>query len=182
MTDKKASVWQRFAAAKAAMPAPIKDTKGYGYQYATLSQVRSIVLPPLIANELDAIQYQADGTLFTLIIDTTTGEPLLKDTRSLGEGNDQQRGSSETYQRRYALLTVCGLAPEDDDGAAAKDAPQEATDPLMDAKQRLWTAIKAYAKQYGGDAKSISDDAHRRQDYQETVEWYSMVAEEYENA
>lgn len=35
----------------------------------------------------------------------------------------QGYGSALTYARRYSLITACGIAPEDDDGNAAK-APQ----------------------------------------------------------
>lgn len=183
MTDKKMNVWQRFAAAKAAMPAPVKDTKGYGYQYATLAQVRSIVMPALIAQDLDAVQYQELGLLYTLVIDGETGAAIITDTRLLGEGDDQQRGSSETYQRRYALLTVCGLAPEDDDGQAAKGAPpQGGLDALGAAKLRAGRAINAYALANGGDAKAIAASAKERDDYEETPEWYDMIAKEYETA
>lgn len=110
----------RFAAAKAEMPAPKKDTAGYNYKYATLGQVREIVTKALSAHGLMEMQWQDSGSLFTQIVDIETGEAVVTDIRPLlQQGTDQQRGSSETYQRRYALLTVCGLAPEDDDGAAA---------------------------------------------------------------
>lgn len=36
----------------------------------------------------------------------------------------QGYGSALTYARRYALMTACGIAPEDDDGNAASKAPQ----------------------------------------------------------
>ena len=110
----------RFAKAKASMPAPKKDTDGYNYKYATLGQVRSIVCPALAAHGLADLQWMADGLLHTKVVDVGTGEDVVHDMRpTLQQGTDQQRGSSETYQRRYALLTVCGLAPEDDDGASA---------------------------------------------------------------
>lgn len=39
----------------------------------------------------------------------------------------QGYGSALTYARRYSLMTCCGIAPEDDDGAAAsKPAPKKA--------------------------------------------------------
>ena len=115
--------FKRFALAKASMPAPKKDTAGYNYKYATLGQVRGIVCPALHEHGLTDVQYMKNGMLFTEIADEETGDVVLTDVRpTLQHGTDQQRGSSETYQRRYALLTVCGLAPEDDDGAAANSA------------------------------------------------------------
>jgi len=42
--------------------------------------------------------------------------------------NDAQGyGSALTYARRYSLMAICGIAPEDDDGnAASKTAPKKA--------------------------------------------------------
>lgn len=199
MTDKM-NKWQRFAAAKDAMPSPIKDTKGYGYQYATLAQVRSIVVPALHEQGLDVIQNASgewhethrDGAKFssevryvlrTNIVDLETGEAFVSDARELlRDGTDQQRGSSETYQRRYALLTVCGLAPEDDDGASASNRPKSQDEALIKAKSRLWAAVQAYADKTDGDAKKLAEGTKARKDYEETADWYNLVAEEFETA
>ena len=117
---------ERFAAAKAAMPSPKKDTPGYNYSYATLDQVRGIVCPALEAYRLVDMQFMRNGLLHTAVLDVESGEVVVADVRpTLQQGTDQQRGSSETYQRRYALLTVCGLAPVDDDGAAASGREQQ---------------------------------------------------------
>ena len=114
--------WKRFADAKAEMPNPRKDTSAFSYQYATLDQVRAIVAPALHKHGLMDVQRMLSGELHTTIVDLESGETLVSDVRpTLQKGTDQQRGSSETYQRRYALLTVCGLAPVDDDGAAASN-------------------------------------------------------------
>lgn len=41
--------------------------------------------------------------------------------------NDAQGfASGSTYARRYSLMAVCGLAPEDDDGNAASNGPTRA--------------------------------------------------------
>ena len=174
--------WRRFAEAKAAMPAPVRDTNAYKYQYADLAQVRSIVVPALNEYGLDIIQTTSDSILTTTIIDMDTGNTLVLDARELlANGTDQARGSSETYQRRYAMLTVCGLAPEDDDGKAATDAAPK-SDALSASKQRLWNAVKSYAEKHGGDAKKLAEGAKSRKDYAETAEWYDMVAIEFETA
>ena len=38
-------------------------------------------------------------------------------------GDAQAVGSGQTYMRRYGLMSLCGLAPEDEDGQAARGAP-----------------------------------------------------------
>lgn len=51
----------------------------------------------------------------------------------------QGYGSALTYARRYSLMAACGIAPEDDDGNAAKgpkkafSAPHKPTDGAMDS-------------------------------------------------
>ena len=45
----------------------------------------------------------------------------------------QGYGSALTYARRYSLMTACGIAPEDDDGNAAKPPPRPA--PKLTADQ-----------------------------------------------
>lgn len=177
----------KYFAAKAAMPAPVKDTRAYNYQYATLSQVKEIVDKACAEHGIAYMQYQVAGMLMTKVVDAETGEEIVLDTRQLSDGNDQQRGSSETYQRRYALLTVFGLAPEDDDGKAASEprrAPQNAPsapDPLTEHKARLWAAVSAYAQQHGADPKALAEGCKKRSDYEETAKWYDLVAEEFES-
>ena len=174
------NVWKRFAEAKAAMPAPVRDTEAYKYSYADLAQVKSIIDGALHKQGFYAQQSMNNGSLTTKIIDTETGEAIATDDRYvLVEGTDQQRGSSETYQRRYALMTICGLAPEDDDGAAASQVTHK---DLTAAKKRLWDAVKAYAERSGGDADKLAAGCKDRSDYAETAEWYTLVAEEFETA
>ena len=58
------------------------------------------------------------------------------------KSDPQGYGSALTYARRYSLMTACGIAPEDDDGAAATNATrkQSAQPPAQD------TAPKARAQ------------------------------------
>ena len=52
----------------------------------------------------------------------------------LGKQDMQGFGSAMTYARRYGLMAMAGIAPEDDDGnAAAKSAPNKAQQGLQDA-------------------------------------------------
>jgi len=50
----------------------------------------------------------------------------------------QGYGSALTYARRYSLMTASGIAPEDDDGnAAAKRPAQPASEPNVNAIEKL---------------------------------------------
>jgi hypothetical protein len=72
------------------------------------------------------------------------------------KADPQGYGSALTYCRRYALMTACGIAPEDDDGqaatktqktafdlAAANKAVQDAA--TIEALQAVWNAQGAIA-------------------------------------
>lgn len=70
----------------------------------------------------------------------------------------QGYGSALTYARRYSLMAACGIAPEDDDGAAASKPRQPerkpANEPDMSPKaraQRMATGIAA------GDAAGVAE-------------------------
>lgn len=99
------------------------DVKKYKYTYATLEQVLSIVKPQLFAHELVLLQRveHRDGEYYLTTSIADAAETLELDIRPITFTGDAQRdGSLETYYRRYALMTVFGLAGEDDDGAATK--------------------------------------------------------------
>lgn len=133
MTDEKdeRTIYQRLMDAMAAMENPKKDklAKGakFNYNYESLDQVLECVRPHLAANGLCLSQGQEwrDGrgyVLVTAVFDA--GGKLVMDERPMRDfGNDAQAaGSWETYMRRYALRSAFGLAGEDDDGAATKNA------------------------------------------------------------
>ena len=120
----KVDALMRLAKAKSMMSNPIKDTtadvKKYKYNYATLAQVNEIVDPALEANSLMCQQSANGTTLYTDVYDLKSGEIIAQDKRAFMEqGDEQAKGSSQTYQSRYAKLLVFGLAPIDDDGQEA---------------------------------------------------------------
>ena len=184
----------------AAMPNPVKDTKAYNYRYETLDQVLGIVQPPLMergmfARQCSTLHEDGQFILYTYIVDTVDDVAHCMDMRPLKYGDDQQRnGSFETYARRYALKTVFGLCGEDDDGAATsekpaktgnqvrngKKAPQTAPDGLVEAKQRMWAAIKSWAERHGRTPDDVLQGVRKRPDWAETSEFFAGVAAEFE--
>lgn len=52
----------------------------------------------------------------------------------------------------------------------------------MDAKQALWNACKDYADDHGTDAKAVSDGIKKRPDYEESDEYFYVVADELSSA
>lgn len=53
---------------------------------------------------------------------------------------------------------------------------------LDKAKQRLWVAIKSYADAQAIDPNKIADDLTKRSDFEQTVEFYERIAQEFEDA
>lgn len=140
MTEHK-NVHAALAAAQAEMG---KATKGavnphFKSKYADLGAVMDACLPALNAHGISVTQPMESGefghTVWTVLThgasDTAVkcGIPLL-----LGRQDMQGLGSAITYARRYGLMAMAGIAPEDDDGnAAAKSAPSKATQGMQDA-------------------------------------------------
>lgn len=93
-------------------------------KYADLGSVIEAVIDALNDNGLAVMQKSIrcdDGAIVETVFIHTSGETL-----SAGElhvpapkKDPQGFGSALTYCRRYALMTACGIAPEDDDGEAA---------------------------------------------------------------
>jgi hypothetical protein len=124
-----------WVAAAAAMPAVPKRTKGQvGNQtrfYADMATVVETVQPVLAAHGLAYLQGVSDGdrvvTVTTRLLHKS-GE-WIEDSLSMptGQNTPQAVGSACTYARRYSLMALLGLAPDDDDGvSASKPATRKA--------------------------------------------------------
>jgi hypothetical protein len=115
------------------------DTGKYSYSYADLGDVLEEVKRALRDYGLTVCQvpgYVIDGATVLMTV-TTTIVPASTQIKAgktdddadgfitfppMGlklPGDAQAYGSALTYARRYSLLTIFGIAPEDDDGRAA---------------------------------------------------------------
>lgn len=147
MQDSQKSLYAALYAATGDMQNPVKDTSGYGYKYATLDQVVGIVRQALRAHGCDFYQkmrtVDASEVLETVVFNGDS--QITMDERYVQVSSDPQKlGSYETYMRRYALMTVFGLAGEDDDGQKAKSGSET----LVEADTRLKRQLVAY---FNGD-------------------------------
>lgn len=127
-TKKELNIMSKMIAAMEEMKNPTKDTSAYKYKYATLDQVLSIVKPALFKQKLMLLQrVERDGEQYLLTTSVADENEIVNlDMRPITFSGDAQRdGSLETYYRRYSLMTVFGLAGEDDDGAATKKDESE---------------------------------------------------------
>lgn len=156
------------AAAQAEMGRAQKSANNphFKTKYADLDSVCDAAMPALNRHGIAVVQpLQKDGDdwlVVTRFVHGETGEsmetpmPLL-----LGKRDMQGLGSAITYARRYGLMTLAGIAPEDDDGNAAVaggPAPdrRQPEAPKFDpraAADRIITAIR----KRGGDKEALGE-------------------------
>lgn len=138
------TLWLAFAAAQREFGPIIKNTQGARGKYAPLDAVLEMAVPVLNASGLALTQstFVADDTLFvrTSVVHTKSGEMHCAEypagPLSL---QHQQLGAGVTYARRYSLLSILGVFPEneDDDGEKAGAAGGRRPTPSPDDRQRL---------------------------------------------
>lgn len=122
---------------KADSKAEVRGPKAnYDFRYASLQAVVDAARPALAKHGLAIIQMPLGDLLATQLVHKT-GQWLrfFYPVRAVNR-DPQGYGSAITYARRYTLMGVLGLAPEDDDGNMAmgykvqaderRDAPQSA--------------------------------------------------------
>ena len=110
-------------------------------KYADLGSVMDACLPALNAHGIAVIQPTGEDEIGrfveTRLIHGESGEQLSCRVPLIVSKNDMQGyGSAVTYARRYGLMAMAGIAPEDDDGnAAAKAAPKQEAPKKISAEQ-----------------------------------------------
>lgn len=110
-------------------------------KYADLGNVMDACLPALNDAGIALIQPTGEDDhgryVETILIHGESGEQLSCRVPLIVAKNDMQGyGSAVTYARRYGLMAMAGIAPEDDDGnAAAKAAPKHEAPKQISAEQ-----------------------------------------------
>lgn len=138
----------------------LKDSNNphFRSKYADLSSVWAAIKPALQANGLGVLQPLCEAPPgfvgVTTILLHESGESIA--SKSLlpfkDASNPQAAGSAITYARRYALSSLLGVCPEDDDGNTAtkappspKAAPAAPAKPEQSAAERveaIWAAFE----------------------------------------
>jgi hypothetical protein len=141
-----AKIMAALVAAQGELSNPIKAKKAntgtYSYTYADLAGVLDHVRPVLAKHSLGLVQdvEVAEGRVgITTTLIHSSGESLRFGPLAASAPVDMQKlGSAITYARRYALVAALGIAAdEDDDGAAAKDAPKSKPKAVANDEQVL---------------------------------------------
>ena len=130
-------------------------------KYADLGNVMDACLPAL--NEAGIALIQPTGEdehgryVETILIHGESGESLTCRVPLIVAKNDMQGyGSAVTYARRYGLMAMAGIAPEDDDGNAASKAPPKQEQRQQKPQETDAEAIER-AKEYLSEADSLDD-------------------------
>jgi len=127
------SIAAALAAAQMQMGKALKQSSNphFKSKYADLASVVDACMPALNINGIAVVQPTIDDEtgryVKTIFIHSESGEELECRVPLIVQKNDMQGyGSAVTYARRYGLMGMAGIAPEDDDGNAAKNAaPQQ---------------------------------------------------------
>jgi len=102
-----------------------KDTTNpfFKSKYADLASVMAACLPALNKNGIAVVQPVTADTVDTMLIHSS-GQSLKCSVHLRVSKDDMQGlGSAITYARRYGLMSMAGISPEDDDGNLATKAP-----------------------------------------------------------
>jgi len=106
------------------------DTGKYKYRYAPLGAVLDEVKRACELFELNITQeptvYDTYFSIITSLIHADGGVLRFEPTMLKMPNDAQALGSAMSYIRRYSLLAIFGIAPEDDDGRAATQAERDA--------------------------------------------------------
>ena len=123
------------------VPVVIKNSQGYGYQFADLPNIIEIINPYLAKNKLGFTQLVGSANVKTIIFHCESGESIETITDipqgvTLKGMNDfQVLGSAITYIRRYALSSALGLVTDSDpDANGVKEKPTQQSQPKQETK------------------------------------------------
>jgi hypothetical protein len=126
------TIYTALAAAQAEMGKAVKETKNdafKGRMYADLSNVIDACRPALNKHGIAVLQplHDEDGKFYVKTILAHTSGAILECRVPLiiGKNDMQGYGSAVTYARRYGLMAMAGIAPEDDDGNAAVESVEK---------------------------------------------------------
>jgi len=123
-------LYSALAAAQAEMGRALKDTANphFKSKYADLASVCDACMPALSKHGIAVLQPSFDDEtgryVKTILVHGDSGESVECRVPLIVAKTDMQGyGSAVTYARRYGLMGMAGIAPEDDDGNAAAKSP-----------------------------------------------------------
>lgn len=149
------------AKAQGSMDNASKDRSNPAFKskYADLASVRDAVIGPLTAAGIAVIQAPsttAEGVVVETRFVHSSGQWLSCSVGATPRAYDPQSvGSAITYLRRYGLMALASIAPEDDDGNAASGAPMQRTEPAPRWQERAPAPTPAPKRWSDNERKSF---------------------------
>jgi len=132
-------LYSALAAAQAEMGRALKDTNNphFKSKYADLASVCDACMPALSKHGIAVLQPPFDDEtgryVKTIFVHGESGETFECRVPLIVAKTDMQGyGSAVTYARRYGLMGMAGIAPEDDDGNAAAKSPPKVEPPRQE--------------------------------------------------
>jgi hypothetical protein len=156
------------AAAQMEMGKALKQSQNPAFRskYADLGNVMDACMPSLNKHGIAVVQTMRDESVVTMFIHESGDILECPVPLILGKRDMQGLGSAVTYARRYGLMSLAGIAPEDDDGNAAAKSPQKPVAPSVtplhnDIEPNLPEFVNACRDQHGGGAGFVDYVADR---------------------
>ena len=132
------NLFAALAVAQAEMGPALKQSNNphFKAKYADLGNVMEACLPALNRNGIAVVQpigQDETGPYVKTILLHASGETMdfCRCPLIVNKNDMQGFGSAVTYARRYGLMAMAGIAPEDDDGNAAAKAAPRMDDPTV---------------------------------------------------
>lgn len=117
------NIYKALAQFQQEVPVIHEGTKGFGYTYASLKEILSVINPLLKKHGLGFTQLVDNNILTTVLFHSESGESIeskvvIKEGVELSKMNAYQvMGSAITYFRRYSLSAILGLVTDKDTDA-----------------------------------------------------------------
>ena len=160
---KETNIYQAFIAAQKAFGPALKSSTNphFRSKYADLSACVEAVIDALNNNGLGLIQTThpcEHGVTVETILVHESGATMSSGLLHLPASKQdcQGYGSALSYARRYSLMAICGIAPEDDDGnRASKPIEVRAVEVKAEVKE---PAKKSRIGKVVYDIRTLSDE------------------------
>ena len=151
------TIYQALASFQQECPVVHKGTSGYGYSYADLPTIFSIINPVLKKFDLGFTQLIQKGGIETILFHTksdqsiTSFTPIPENVSLKGMNEYQVLGSAITYIRRYALSSMLGVVTDKDTDAST---PKQIRKPVLNAATPAFEKALKFVRD-GGSISAI---------------------------
>lgn len=147
----------------------VKNNSSYNFKYADLAATLNVVMPVLCENGLVVTQtfmpFEEGSTILRTTLLHSSGESVTSDMPMPtlpSKGNVMQElGSAITYMRRYSLMAILCLAPEDDDGNTFNADDQQQAVPKMGTGTQRQPVKRAAPPVQQGTANDLDPAGHK---------------------